>query len=343
MAGTRCRRRAARITISCSARGAAAGAAPGLDPAGRGRGPVPPRGLDFETVKRQARTAGFRPIDLGARFSADFGVDLRVESHNVLGRIAGLEAAGRDDHVRRPLGRLRHRRARRARPEDPPGALDDALGIAGVSRSPEPSRPGPRPERSLVFAAWTAEERGLLGSEYYATNPLFPMETMVANLTLDTLQPNGLARDVVLIGKGQSDLEDRLAGGGAAGPDGDRPTPGRSAASSTAPTISLRQARRAGASADGARRRRRPGRGWPRGGRPLGQRVHRQLLSPDLRRMAAGLGFQRRRPGRRLALRDRPGAGLRSGSKARRRGGSSSSQRKLGSMPSQHGCQPSLA
>ena len=62
-----------------------------------------------------------------------------------------------------------------------------------------------------MFAAWTAEERGLLGSEYYAENPLYPHETMAANLTLDTLQTAGAARDVVLIGQGQSELEDYLA------------------------------------------------------------------------------------------------------------------------------------
>jgi Zn-dependent M28 family amino/carboxypeptidase len=70
---------------------------------------------------------------------------------------------------------------------------------------------GPRPERTLLFAAWTAEERGLLGSEYYASHPLYPHETMVANLTLDTLQWAGPVKDVVLIGKGQSELEDLMA------------------------------------------------------------------------------------------------------------------------------------
>jgi Zn-dependent M28 family amino/carboxypeptidase len=91
-----------------------------------------------------------------------------------------------------------------------PGALDDASGIAGIVELARAFKSGPRPERTLVFAAWTAEERGLLGAEHYAANPLFAMDKAVANLTLDTLQPNGLARDVVLIGKGQSDLEDRL-------------------------------------------------------------------------------------------------------------------------------------
>jgi Zn-dependent M28 family amino/carboxypeptidase len=71
---------------------------------------------------------------------------------------------------------------------------------------------GPRLQRTLLFAAWTGEERGLLGSEYYAQHPLFPMETMVANLTFDTLQWNGPVKDAVLVGRGQSgDMEALLA------------------------------------------------------------------------------------------------------------------------------------
>ncbi|HEX8263438.1 MAG TPA: M20/M25/M40 family metallo-hydrolase [Allosphingosinicella sp.] len=169
-------------------------------------------GLDFEAVKRAARTPAFRPIDLDARLSADFRVEaIRVESHNVLGKIAGTErpdetiwfASHWDAYgVGAPDARGRTVR---------PGALDSASGIAGIVELARAFKAGPRPRRTLVFAAWTAEERGLLGAEYYATSPLFPMDRAVANLTLDTLQPNGLARDVVLIGKGQSDLGERLA------------------------------------------------------------------------------------------------------------------------------------
>jgi Zn-dependent M28 family amino/carboxypeptidase len=169
-------------------------------------------GFDFEAVKREAQTAEFRPFDLQARFSADFGVEaVRVESHNVLGRISGSKRpdetiwfASHWDAYGVGAPDSRGKRVR-------PGALDSASGIAGIVELARAFKAGPRPERTLVFAAWTAEERGLLGAEYYATSPLFPMDRAVANLTLDTLQPNGLARDVVLIGKGQSDLEDRLA------------------------------------------------------------------------------------------------------------------------------------
>jgi Zn-dependent M28 family amino/carboxypeptidase len=169
-------------------------------------------GLDFEMIKRLARTRGFQPVDLRARFSADFGVESsRVESHNVLGKIGGSKQpdetvwfASHWDAYGVGAPDARGKRVR-------PGALDSASGIAGVVELARAFKSGPRPERTLVFAAWTAEERGLLGVEYYATNPLFAMDKAVANLTLDTLQPNGLSRDVVLIGKGQSELEDRIA------------------------------------------------------------------------------------------------------------------------------------
>jgi Zn-dependent M28 family amino/carboxypeptidase len=97
-----------------------------------------------------------------------------------------------------------------------PGANDDALGVAGVLELARVFKSGTQPERTLVFAAWTAEERGLLGSQTYAARPLYPLEKTVANLTLDILQTAGPARDVLLVGAGQSELEDDLARAAAA-------------------------------------------------------------------------------------------------------------------------------
>jgi len=65
-------------------------------------------------------------------------------------------------------------------------------------------------QRSVVFAVWTAEESGLLGSAAYAAGPVYPLEKTVANLTLDILQTAGPAHDVILVGEGQSELEDDL-------------------------------------------------------------------------------------------------------------------------------------
>jgi Predicted aminopeptidases len=170
-------------------------------------------GLDLEALKKGARSSGFRPIELsGARFTAEFPLKHTVvQSHNVLGQITGAK------HPRESIYIGGHWDAYGAGEPDATGqryrsgALDDAIGIAGALEIARAFKQGERPDRTLVFAAWTAEERGLLGSEYYAANPTLPFETAVANLTMDVLQPNGLARDVVLIGAGQNELEAILA------------------------------------------------------------------------------------------------------------------------------------
>src|SRR3954453_10609690 len=169
-------------------------------------------GYDYAAAKREARTAAFKPIDLKANFSADIPVTLaRITSHNVLGKLTGSKYP--DETV--SFGT--HWDAYGIGPADAqgrtikPGAADDALGIAAMLENARLFARGPRPQRTLIFAAWTAEERGLLGSEYYAQHPLFPMEKMAANLTFDTLQWNGPVKDAVLVGKGQSEMEDYLA------------------------------------------------------------------------------------------------------------------------------------
>jgi len=170
-------------------------------------------GQDLEALKVAARRADFRPVTLkGAGFSADYGVEhAQVISRNVIGKLTG---ASRPDESVMFSG---HWDAYGVGAPDPEGrtiragALDDAIGIAGIMEIARAFKAGPPPARSLIFAAWTAEERGLLGSEYYGVHPTTPLSKMAANLTMDVLQPMGPARDVVLIGAGQNELEDRLA------------------------------------------------------------------------------------------------------------------------------------
>lgn len=169
-------------------------------------------GHDLEAVKRQARTASFQPIDLEATFSANADVELsRIDSRNVIGKLTGSK------YPNETVSYGVHWDAFGIGPPDEqgrtvrPGASDDALGTAAMIEIARMFASGPRPERTLLFFAWTAEERGLLGSEYYARNPIYPHETMVANLTLDTLQTAGPVRDAILIGKGQSEMEELLA------------------------------------------------------------------------------------------------------------------------------------
>jgi Zn-dependent M28 family amino/carboxypeptidase len=169
-------------------------------------------GYDYDTVKRQARTAAFRPIDLKAKFSVDIPVDVsRIQSQNVIGKLTGSK------YPDETVSYGGHWDAYGIGPADAqgrtirPGAADDALGLAAMIEDARLFASGPRPQRTLLFFAWTGEERGLLGSEYYSRHPLYPMDKMVANLTFDTLQWNGPVKDVVLIGKGQSQMEDILA------------------------------------------------------------------------------------------------------------------------------------
>src|SRR5690606_3465294 len=66
------------------------------------------------------------------------------------------------------------------------------------------------PKRSIIFLAVTAEEQGLWGSAYYAHNPVYPKEQTVANINMDGINPYGKMKDVMIVGKGQSELEDYL-------------------------------------------------------------------------------------------------------------------------------------
>lgn len=174
-------------------------------------------GLDLEQLRSAARRADFKPVDMKTTLTADVPVEITAAaSRNVLAKLTGTKApdetvmfaahwdaygigaADADGHTVRP------------------GANDDALGVAGVLELARVFAAGPRPRRTLIFAAWTAEERGLLGSSAYAEEPLYPLEKTVANLTLDILQTAGPARDVLLVGEGQSELEDDLARAAAA-------------------------------------------------------------------------------------------------------------------------------
>ncbi|MDP3855113.1 M28 family metallopeptidase [Phenylobacterium sp.] len=170
-------------------------------------------GLDLEAQKVAARSKAFQPVALkGAAFSADYAVaHTQVISRNVIGKLTGAKRPDESVMFSAHWDAYGLGAPDAAGKTDRAGALDDAIGVAGVMEIARAFKAGPRPDRTLVFAAWTAEERGLLGSEYYGVHPTVPLETMAANLTMDVLQPVGPAKDVVLIGAGQSELEDQLA------------------------------------------------------------------------------------------------------------------------------------
>jgi len=168
-------------------------------------------GLDLAKLRLQARQADFRPVAIpGTGFTADLPVTVtRATSRNVLARVTGrvrpnqvVMYGAHWDAYGEGAPDAEGRRIR-------PGANDDALGVAGVLAIARAAAKAPA-ARTQVFALWTGEERGLLGSETYAADPVYPAATTVANLTLDILQTAGPARDVMLVGDGQNTLEDML-------------------------------------------------------------------------------------------------------------------------------------
>ncbi|HEY2396893.1 MAG TPA: M28 family metallopeptidase [Rudaea sp.] len=169
-------------------------------------------GLDFEALKKQARTRDFKPVTLkDTTFSASFAVDQSfITSQNILGRVVGSK---RPDEVIIYSAHWDHLGvgAPDARSDKIyNGAVDNATGTAALIEMGRAFAHGPKPERSIVFLNTTAEERGLLGSEYYAANPLYPLAMTVADINTDALSPGGPARNFSQSGNAQSGLLDLL-------------------------------------------------------------------------------------------------------------------------------------
>lgn len=91
------------------------------------------------------------------------------------------------------------------------GAVDNASGVAGLLEVAKAfMSQEEKPERTIAFLAVTAEEQGLLGSAWYARNPVYPIAKTVANINMDMLNPYGETKDIVVVGQGQSELEELL-------------------------------------------------------------------------------------------------------------------------------------
>jgi Zn-dependent M28 family amino/carboxypeptidase len=169
-------------------------------------------GADFDALKKEAQTRGFKPVELkGATFSADYAVDTKViTSHNVVGRVEGTKRPDETiiysahwDHLGIGAPDAKGDRIYN-------GAVDNATGTAALLELGRAFAHAPKPLRSIVFLNVTAEEKGLLGSEYYASKPLYPLAKTVADINMDALDPMGPARNFTTSGSAKSDLQDLL-------------------------------------------------------------------------------------------------------------------------------------
>jgi Zn-dependent M28 family amino/carboxypeptidase len=164
-------------------------------------------GMDFEALKRAARSPGFEPVPLGITASVDAGVTAEVIStRNVIGCLPGGTRPGES-----VLIGAHHDHLGIGTPVDGDaiynGAIDNASGVAAVLEMARSLAAGPRLDRTLVFTAWAAEEQGLLGSDYYVSAPAFPLETTAAALTIDGLSHTGPTGDMEIVGAGKSSLD----------------------------------------------------------------------------------------------------------------------------------------
>jgi Zn-dependent M28 family amino/carboxypeptidase len=168
-------------------------------------------GQDFDRLKAQAATRAFKPVPLGLMASMTIRNTMRrVSSQNVVARLEGSDPALKGQHVvftahwdhfgvGEPVNGDRIYN----------GAKDNATGTAALlevarafTRLPKP------PRRSILFLAVTAEEQGLLGSEYYASQPLYPLASTLADINMDALNTTGRTKDLTIVGLGASELDD---------------------------------------------------------------------------------------------------------------------------------------
>ena len=171
-------------------------------------------GKDLDALKRAAVSRDFKPIDLGARASLTLKNKIKqIDSHNVIGKLEGSDPKLKDEYViytahwdhfgigvpNAKGDKIYH------------GAADNASGTAGLIEIARAFKSLPvAPKRSILFIAVTAEERGLIGSRYYAENPIYPTAKTVAEINMDVLNTYGPTRDIIVVGLGNSTLDDVL-------------------------------------------------------------------------------------------------------------------------------------
>jgi Zn-dependent M28 family amino/carboxypeptidase len=172
--------------------------------------------LDFDAMKKAALSKDFRPVALKSKMTMRVKNTWRmVDSQNVLAKIEGSDPAlknetiiytahwdhfGMDDKLPgSKTQKIYH------------GALDNATGVAALLELARAFKQMPvAPRRTIVFMATTAEEQGLLGAQYYASHPLYPLAKTVANINMDGMNMWGRTSDVEVLGFGNSTLEDVL-------------------------------------------------------------------------------------------------------------------------------------
>jgi Zn-dependent M28 family amino/carboxypeptidase len=166
-------------------------------------------GLDFGQLSQAAKQKGFRAVPLKSKASVSLTQAIkRQKSRNVVGLLPGTSRPNEYVIYTAHWDHLGRCDADMTGDDICNGALDNATGTAGLIALAEAHVKAGRPERSIIFLAVTAEESGLLGSRYYGENPIFPHAQTVGGINMDGLNVMGNTRDLIVIGRGKSELED---------------------------------------------------------------------------------------------------------------------------------------
>lgn len=180
-------------------------------------------GQDLDKLRAVANKPGFRAVPLGAKMSVTLDSTIvEKESRNVLALLPGTDRADEAivymahwDHLGNHAGKDHTGKSGEGEKGEGAdviynGAIDNATGVAGILEIAEAMAKGPKPRRSVLFAAVTLEESGLLGSKYYVAHPSFPMDRTVGVINIDAMSVAGRARDLTVVGLGNSEMEDVL-------------------------------------------------------------------------------------------------------------------------------------
>jgi Zn-dependent M28 family amino/carboxypeptidase len=171
-------------------------------------------GMSFEAMKKAATRKDFKPVDLKAHAKLELSQKTRfINSNNVVGKLEGSDPKLKDEYViytahwdHLGIGLPNEKGDKIYN-----GALDNASGCAGLIEIARAFKALPEPpRRSILFLSVTAEEKGLIGSKYYAENPIYALEKTAANINMDGLNQWGPTRDVTVVGLGNSTIDDVL-------------------------------------------------------------------------------------------------------------------------------------
>ncbi len=168
-------------------------------------------GQDYQKLKAQAATREFKPVALGMTASVTMKQEMKaVDSANVIGKLSGADPALKNEYV---VYTAHWDHLGVGTPVNGDaiynGAADNASGTAMVLEIARAFKAmKPQPKRSILFLLVTAEEQGLLGSQYYAEFPLYPLNKTLAAINIDGINQWGRTKDLTVIGLGASDLDD---------------------------------------------------------------------------------------------------------------------------------------